>query len=289
MVAQKKSVQNQASDDAKQVAKKAKNNPWIDRLTRLGYAARGVIYGLVGFLAVQVIFTGRGRITDQTGAMSTIASEPYGKVLMILIAVGLVGLVIWGVVRAVADPFHKGKDFKGLVSRGGYLVSAISYAALMIPTLRLISGAGQQGGSSSQQAQQMAAGILTQPWGPWLIGAIGLVLIGVGLFRIFSGVKGKLNERLKSYKMSGDEYKWATRLGRLGYIAFGTVLVIIGVLALLAATTLDPNKVGGIDQALTFLSQQAYGPWLLAAVALGLIAYAVYSLMGARWFRIKEL
>jgi len=294
MVAQKKSrpaktEKNGVVDQANDVAEKAKNNVWIDRLTRLGYAARGLIYGLIGFLAVQVIVTGRGAITDQSGALSTIASQPFGKVLMVVVAVGLVGLLIWGIVRAIADPYRKGSDFKGLVQRAGYFISGISYGALLFPTLRLITGSPQQSGNSSQQAEQMAAGILTRPWGPWLVGLVGGVLIGVGGYRIYRGLKGRLNERFKSYDMKPEERKWAERTGRIGYVAFGLVLAIIGVLAVLAATTLDPNRVGGLDEALTFLARQPYGPWLLAAVAVGLMAYAVYSLMGARWFRIKEL
>lgn len=298
MVAQKKSrpakskgnnIVDDAVDGANEMAKKAKNNVWVDRLTRLGYAARGLIYGLIGFLAVQVIFTGRGEITDQAGALSTIAAQPYGKGLMIIVAIGLLGLLFWGIVRAVADPYRKGSDFKGLVTRAGYLVSGISYGALLIPTLRLIAGLGQQSGGSSQQAQQITAGILTLPWGPWVIGLAGIVLTGVGGYRIYSGLKGKLNEQFKSYDMKPEEHKWAERTGRIGYTAFGLVLVITGVLAVLAAISLDPSKVGGLDQALTFLSHQPYGPWLLAAIALGLIAYAIYSFMGARWFRIKEL
>lgn len=291
MVTEKKSRPAEAASgagiDAGEMAHKAKNNVWVDRLTRLGYAARGLIYGLIGFLAVQVISTGNGDITDQTGALQWIASQPYGKIVMIIVAVGMAGLVIWGVVRAIADPYHKGSDTKGLITRAGYLVSAISYGVLLGVTLRLITGVGQQGGT--QQAQQTAAGMLTQPWGPWLLGLAGVVLIAVGGYRIYGGWRGKLNEQLKSYDMSEDQRKWATRLGRIGYIAFGTVLAVVGLLAVLAATTLDPNKVGGLDQALAFLARQPYGPWLLIAVSLGLIAFAAYSLMGARWFRIKEL
>lgn len=294
MVAQKSSGKpNSVADGARDVAngaknaaRSAKNNPWIDRLTRIGYATRGLIYGLMGYLAFQVFF-GRGKITDQTGALATIAAQPYGKVLMIVIAVGLVGLLIWGIVRGIADPYHKGSDLKGMISRAGYIVSGISYGALLMPTLQLIRGASR--GSSTQQTQQAAAGMLTKPWGPWVIGLVGLVLMGAGLYRMYLGVKGKLTERLKSYEMTEAQRKWAVRLGRIGYIALGFVLTVTGGLAVLAATTFDPHKIGGLDSALVFIAHQPYGPWLLALVGLGLIAFAIYSFMGAIWFRIKEL
>jgi hypothetical protein len=278
---------NNVAGEAKRVARQAKNNPWIDRLTRIGYATRGVIYGLIGFLAIQTLL-GRGKITDQKGVLNTIAAQPFGKVLMILIAVGLVGLLIWGIVRAVADPYHKGKDMKGIVARVGYFISGLSYGALLFPTLQLISGKGS-GGSSSQQAQQAAAGIFTKPWGPWLVGLVGLALIGVAVYRIRSGVTGKLAERFNAYDMTSEQRELAQQMGRFGYIAIGIVFGVIGILAVLAATTLDPHKVAGLDQALAFLAKQPYGPWLLGLVAFGLMAFAIYSFMGALWFRIKEL
>ena len=130
---------------------------------------------------------------------------------------------------------------------------------------------------------------MNQPWGPWLVGAVGVVIMVIGGVQIYQGIKAKFDEQFKAYDMSPDQRKWARRLGRIGRIARGIVFILIGFLAVLAAVSLDPQRAGGIDGALTFLSNQPYGPWLLAAVALGLIAFAIYSFMGALWFRIKEL
>lgn len=285
----KQSLPSEIKNGAKELVDSAHESPWVDTITRIGYAVRGLIYGVIGFLAAKVFITGRAEITDQTGALAKIAQQPYGKILLIIILVGMVGLTVWGVVRAIADPYHKGKDFKGVVSRTGYLISGIAYGLMLYPVLRLINGVGSSSGGSSAQAESISAGVMTNAWGPWLVGLVGVVLIGVGLYRMYLGIKGKLSERLKAYKMSEQQHKLAVQAGRFGYIAHGSVLSLIGILALLAALTLDPQKVGGLDQALLFLSQQAYGSWLLGGLALGLIAYAVYSLMGARWFRIKEL
>jgi hypothetical protein len=142
---------------------------------------------------------------------------------------------------------------------------------------------------SSQQAEEVTAGLLGYAWGPWLVGAVGAGLVVIGLSRAFAGLRGKLSERLKGYEMTEDQRRLAQTAGRLGYIAFGIVMATIGTLAVLAATTLDPKKVGGLDRALDFLRVQPYGPWILGLVAIGLLAYAVYSFMGALWFRIKEL
>jgi hypothetical protein len=289
MVARKKGGAEQFAQDAKDLAEDVRGNAWIDRMTRLGYAVRGIIYGLIGFLAARLALTGSGQITDQAGVLSAIAMRPFGRVLLMVIAVGLLGMLIWGIIRAVTDPYRKGNDLKGLASRAGYMISGLSYGALLLPTLRMLTGAGQSSGSSSEQAQQTTAGILTQPWGPWLVGAVGLALMGVGVGRIILGVRGKLTERLKAYAMSSDQRRLARHAGRAGYIAHGLSLGLTGFLALLAATSLDAEKVGGLDQALRFLLEQPYGPWLLGLMAVGLIAYALYSFMGALWFRIKEL
>lgn len=275
--------------DAKSAADDVQKNPWVDRLTRLGYAVRGLIYGLMGYLAFRSVFPGSGRITDQNGVLTTIASQPFGKLVLIVTAVGLVGLLIWGIVRAIADPYRKGDDFKGIVARAGYLISGISYGALLVPTMNLIRGSSQGTGSSTQKAQQVSANILTKPWGPALIGLVGIVLVGVGISRILAGVRSDLHEQLKSYEMTAEQRRWAIRLGRIGYIAIGIVFIIIGALASLGAATLNPKRITGFDGALTFLAHQPYGPVVLAVVALGLIAFAIYSIMGALWFRIKEL
>lgn len=275
--------------DAKGMVNRAQENIWVDRLTRIGYFARGVIYGLIGIFALQLVLGGRGRITDQSGALATLASQPFGKFLLIIVAIGLVGLFIWGVIRAFADPLRKGHSFKGIVARAGYLISGISYGALFIPTLNLIQGTGRRTGSSTPAAQQATASILARPGGQLIVELVGAVLIGVGLYRIYAGYTSRLNERLKSYQMTAEERRWAIRLGRLGYIAIGIVFIILGLLAVLAALTLDPKKVGGFDQALVFLMRQPYGPYLVVVVAIGLIAFAIYSFMGSLYFRIKEL
>lgn len=289
MVANKRRQPQGVAGDAKNISDEAQKNEVFDKLIRVGYLARGIVYGLIGYLAAQTIFAGQGKITDQKGALATIAAQPFGKVVLGVVVIGLIGLVFWGFIRAISDPYHKGSDTKGMITRIGYAISGISYAALLFPAINLLSGSGKGGGSSTQGAQQAASGIINKPWGPWLIGLIGLILIGVGVFRIYSGYKGKLNERLNSYKMNAEQRKWAIRLGRIGYIALGIVFVIIGLLAVYGAVSHNVAKLGGLDSALLFLSRQSYGPWLLAVVALGLIAYAVYSIMGAMWFRIKEL
>ncbi len=275
---------------AKNMARSAQQTELVDKMVRIGYLARGIVYGLIGYLAIKTVINGQGRITGPQGALATIAANPLGKWVLIIVAIGLLGLFIWGLIRAFADPMNKGSDFKGLVARAGYLVSGIAYGGLFLVALGFIQGPGGRsipatGGAGSPQSA--AAGIMARPFGPTLIGIIGLILIGAGLVRIWEGYQAKFHERFKAYAMNAMEREWAVRMGRFGYIALGIVLVIVGFLAFLAATTKNPARVQGLDGALLFLAHQPYGQFLLAIVALGLIAYAIYSFMGALWFRIK--
>ena len=278
-----------AIDDVKnkgeRAARQAARSPWVEGVMRMGYAVRGVLYGLIGILAIQVALGGGGRFTDQQGAIATIGAQPFGKILLILIAIGLAGYALWGFIRAALDPLHKGNDAKGWVTRLGYLVSGLSYGALLFPTLRLITNAGGGGGSSAQSA---AAPLLTHTWGQWLVGLVGLAIFGAGVAQIVEGWKADFDMRFDAYALNASQRRWATRLGRFGYIARGVVLDIIGAFLVQAAIFQDPSKVRGLDGALVELTRHPYGVFLLAIVAAGLIAFGAYSLLGAAWFRFKK-
>lgn len=284
-----RSTSEQVEQEAKRLARSAKDNPWIERWMRIGYVARGLLYGMVGFLAIQLLLTGRGAVTDRTGALAAIAAQPFGRLLLIVIAVGVTGYALWSLLRAILNPFNDDHSLSGILSRIGSLVTGVSYGALVIPITRLILGARQPAGSESQQAQQVASGLFTHPWGPWLVGAVGVVILVIGLARIYQGWTEQFERHFARYRLTAEQRRWAMRMGKLGTLALGVVMAIIGSLCVLAAVTLDPQKVGGMDQALSFLIQQPYGPWLLGLVAAGLIAYAAYSFMGALWFAIREL
>lgn len=274
-----------AKNGGKSAAKKAANSPWTARLIRLGYAVRGLLYLLMGVLAVEVALGAGGQLTDKQGAIAAVGSQPFGKILLVIIAVGLAGYSIWGFIRAFLDPLDKGHDASGLITRVGFALTGISYALLLLPTLRLLFNLSA--GASGKGSQAAAGSILGRPWGPWLIGAVGLVVIGVGTAQMIQGVKAKFDMRFDPYALDARQRRWATRLGRFGTIARGLVFGIIGFFLFQAALFADPNRVMGVDGALRELSHQIYGAILLGVVAAGLAAYGVYSLLGAAWFRLK--
>jgi hypothetical protein len=274
-------------EEGKRTARKAARQPWVSTLVRFGYAARGIIYAMVGILAIQVAVFGQGKITNQQGAIAAIGAQSGGRILLIIIAVGLAGYALWGLIRAALDPLGKGNDAKGTVTRLGYLISGISYAALLIPTINAIAQKQVIAVTGGGSQQNTAATLLSKSWGPWLVGAAGLAIIGAGIAQIIQGYKADFDMRFDSYAMSSDQRRLATRLGRFGYMARGLVFSIVGLFLLQAALYHNPSKAQGVDGALLALARQPYGTALLALVAAGLIAFGAYSLLGAAWFRLK--
>lgn len=284
MNAQRGPIKN-VEAQGKRAAKQAVYNPITERLTRLGYGIKGLIYIMMGLLAIQGALGKARTPADQFGAISTFSKLPFGQLLLWIVLIGLISYALWGLIRAVMDPFHKGTDLKGLIARGGYLVSAATYASFVIPTYRLIQGG--RGGTSSSQTH-LVSQIMALPMGRLLVGAIGVVAIAAGLYQVYTGIESKFERQFKPYALNADQYRIAIQMGRFGTIARGIVFAIIGFFFVLAAYYANPGRAQGVNGALTFLAKQPYGLWLLGIVAVGLIAFGIYSLMAAAWFRLQR-
>jgi hypothetical protein len=280
---------NDIISTAKEYAYTAKQNKWMELVARVGFAARGILYGLIGYLAIQLIISGAGDLEDPQGAIAEVAVQPFGEVLIIVIAIGMIGMAIWGVLRAITDPYNLGSGKMAIARRISYLILGFGHLGIVHPIINILTGNGHRNNSTTEESQEVAAGILTYPWGPWAVGIVGLGFVAVGLYQIYRGASARFTRRFEEFDMS-DKQKSVTKIvGRVGIVSIGVVIGIIGILALLAAFTLDPEKVGGIDAALLFLVQQPYGPYILGVVALGFIAYAAFSIMGAFWFKGKGI
>jgi hypothetical protein len=270
-------------DNAEAAARRAAHNPWVERLARLGFAAKGIVYITVGVLATQAALGSGGATTDTQGAIATIGQQPFGRVLLGVLALGLLGHALWRFVEAAIDPERKGGDAKGIAKRIGYAVLGVVYVGLALTAVRLISGSGNSGGGSTQD---WTARLMAQPFGRWLVGLLGLIVLGVGLYQFYQSYSAKFREKLKLGEMSQTEQRWAIRSGRFGLAARGVVFGIIGGFLVQAALQYNPDKAQGLGGALQTLSQQRFGPWLLGIVAIGLIAYGLYMLISARYRRI---
>ncbi len=279
---QNASVQR-AQNQAEQASQEA--SPWIDRLGRFGYAAKGVVYAIVGILAFQVAIGSGGRTTGSSGALQSVANQPFGQILLGAIAIGLVGYVVWRFAEAIYDPENKGTDAKGIATRIGYVVSGILYGFLAFTAVQIITGNGGGGGSSTES---FTARLMSQPFGQWLVGIVGIITIAAGFEQLQRAYTASFQKKFKMGEMSPTEQTWATRLGRFGLAARGVVWTMIGIFFIVAAYQAQPQEAEGLAQVLQTLTQQPFGPWLLGIVALGLIAYGIFMEIQARYRRMIE-
>lgn len=272
----------QVTQQARQRAEQVAAHPWFKRLARFGYAAKGVVYLVAGVLSARAAFGLGGATTDSRGALLTILSEPFGKLMLALIGVGLIGFVALRLVQAFMDPENKGHDPKGIAIRIGYLISAAVYGTLALSALRLAVGVG----NANNGQQGFIVRLFTMPLGRWLVGLAGLIVIVGGLYQIYKAYSSDFSEHMRWDEMSATERTWVPRLGRLGLAARGIVQGLIGLFLVQAALTFDPSKVQGTRGALESLARPPFGVWTVGVVALGLAAYGVYMLAAARYSRI---
>lgn len=277
----------QHAQNARNTAYSAATSRWMSYLARLGYAVKGVVYVIIGWLAIELAIGHGGKTTDQRGALQTIAAQPFGKVLLVITAIGLLGYALWSLIQAIFDTEGKGTKAKGIISRIGYAIVGIAYGLLAYGAYRLVAGAGSAGQSSTTSTQDWTAKLLDLPPGVALVVILGLIVIGVALYMFYRAYKAEFRRYLNFGRTSMRVRDTIVNLGRWGYGALGVVFGIIGIFLIVAALQHNPGQAKGLDSALSTLSsQQPFGTILLIVVALGLIAYGLYSFAEARFRRI---
>jgi hypothetical protein len=256
--------------------------PWIERLARAGYLAKGVVYLLIGILALQAAAGAGGRTTGTGGAFRVLLRQPFGRWLLWLTAVGLAGYAVWRMICALLDPENGGrKGWKRLAVRAGYAGSALIHAGLAWQGVRLALGHG--GGNGDSQAESRTAQLLDAPFGPWLVGLVALGLAGYGVAQIVRGLRRDTASRLHLGGLGPDERRMVLRAARAGLVSRGVVFGLMAIFLARAALQRDPSEAGGLGEALQTLARQPYAPFVLGAVALGLTAYGAYQLALARY------
>ena len=259
------------------------SRPGIELLGRMGYAAKGAVYALIGVLAAQAALGRGGETTGTEGALSRILQAPFGRGLLAIIAVGLAGHALWRFVQAGMDTENKGGDAKGLLARAAYAGIGVIYIGLAISAATL---ALRGGGNEGDATQSRTAWLLEQPAGRWLLGLVGLGVIGAGLYQFYRAYRMEFREKLRLDEMSPEQERWAITAGRFGFAARGVVFVLTGAFLIAAALQARPEEAQGLGGVLATLAQQQYGQWLLGIVALGLIAYAVLMFVQMRYRRM---
>jgi hypothetical protein len=268
-------VEATATATANEVAR----SPAVGWLGRAGLVARGVVYAVVGILALKLALGDGGQAASQQGALEAIARQPFGKVLLVVLAAGLAGYAIWRLTRAAVG--HGREDSDSGFDRIAALASGLGYAALCATAIAILAGAGGSG-----SPKQATGGVLDWPAGPVIVAIAGGAFIGVGLYQVYKGLAGKFLESSKTHAMSEAVETPFTALGVAGHVARGVVFGLIGWFLIRAAIDYDPHKAVGLDGALRRLEHASYGPLLLGVVAAGFIMFALYSIADARYRKV---
>jgi Domain of Unknown Function (DUF1206) len=251
-------------------------------LARTGLLTRGIVYGIVGILALKLALGSGGKATTQRGALMTIAREPFGKGLLIATAVGLACYAMWSLVRAGIGHGTEQKD--SCFQRVAGVASGVAYTALCVTAVKILTGASSGGGFNSPR--KTTAGVLNWTGGTVIVGVVGAILIGVALAQGYKGVSRKFLDTSKTAEMSREVERAYTAIGVFGHLALMVVFGLIGYGLVKAAIDYDPHRAIGLDGALDELSHNSYGPLLLGLVAAGLIGVALSSIADARYRKI---
>jgi hypothetical protein len=260
--------------------------PWVETLARVGMAARAVTYLLVGFLAARAALLHRGSPGGKEDALAELLRQPMGKALLIAVGVGLLAYAGWRLVQALLDPERHGTGAKGIAIRIGLAAIGLANGALALVAFRIATGG--RGGAEGARTRELGEGVLAQPAGWVLLGAIGAVVIGFGVREIVRGARGSFLRDLHTERMSGTVARWTRRLGGLGLAARGLVLAVLGFFVVRAAFDEDAREIRGLEGALRFVDDHA-GTTSLALIGIGLCAYGLYGLVEARHRRIAPL
>jgi len=273
--------------EAKQNVRRAASSRAVTVLARLGYAVKGVVYVVIGFLAILLATGHGGGTTDQNGALQAIYQSPlgegFGRVLMVVITVGLFGFALWSLIQALFDTEGKGRHAKGIIARVGYAGVAVSYSLLGIVAYQITTTGSASTHNSTSTAQNWTGLLLKQPAGVLLVILVGCVVLGIAAYLFRRGYRATFSRYLNLATLDARARKGVITLGRLGNAALGVVFTIVGLFLVIAAVKHNPGDAKGLDTALGELLQQPFGPWLLAIVALGLLAYGGYSFAEARY------
>lgn len=253
---------------------------WLEKFFRFGLISKGVVYCLLGALTVLAAIGFRVEKASKTDAFNLLYEQPFGKILLIIIALGLFGFVTLRLFQSLADIDHKGDDAKGIVARIGYAISALIYSSMGFYAAKLALS-GSHGNGNSKQF--IVTKVLALPAGGWIIGITAVIIMINGGYQVYKGASKKFMKKIQLVRSTfSDVFK---KSGIIGYISRGIVLLVIGYLLLHAALEADPEGVKDTDGAFSFLENN-FGSFLMGVIALGLVGYGVFMFVKAKYERL---
>ncbi|MFL5401258.1 MAG: DUF1206 domain-containing protein [Gemmatimonadales bacterium] len=259
--------------------------PWVERLARIGYAAKALLYITIGLLAAAAGLGRGGRTVDSQGAMGVVHNLSFGPIALLIVAAGLGGYALWRLVEAVVDPDRHGSDLKGVAVRASFVARGVFHGALAVTALRLATRG--RAGPHPDQTRHWTAVAFGLPAGQLLVWIAALSIGAYGLYQLYRAYTSKLSRQLDLNELGPRPTRWVVGLSRFGIAARGVVFCLAGYLMARAAARHDAAEAGGIRKSLGTLAD--IGRWPFVVIALGLIAYGVYELVNARYRRIRMI
>lgn len=252
----------------------------------MGFCARGVVYVVVGLIALEIAHGGAGgERADKDGAVREIADRSFGTALLIALAIGLTGYIVWRFSEAIWGKRDESDEAKRTAKRLGSGAKGLLYAGFLASILRFLVGdeRGAGAGGGDQQEESITATLLDLPAGQIIVGAVGAGIVGAGAYLVYRGVRQKFEKHLETAEMGPVVERVVDTLGTIGMAARGFVIALAGLLLIKAAVDYDPEAATGVDGTLKVIAMQTYGQVLLTITALGVIAYGLYSFAEARY------
>ncbi|MFD0375849.1 DUF1206 domain-containing protein [Streptomyces sp. NPDC127112] len=250
---------------------------------RCGLATRGVLYVVVGALALRIAFGAGGNAADRTGALAELAGQPFGRVLVWAVGIGLVAMALWRCSEVLFG--SAGPDGRKPAKRVAAAARTVFYAVTAFSALSFAAGRGG-GRSSDEQSRDVTAQLLAVPAGPWLVGLAGLGIAVGGIVVVVGAARLTFREQMETGRLPRGARRAVDVLGVVGGVARGAVFTAAGAFLVHAAVSYDPRKAKGVDDTLRSFAQTPAGPWLLVAVATGLLLFGVFSWAMAAWPRV---
>ena len=260
----------------------------IERLARVGFLVKGVLYMVIGAMALQVAARAGGRVTGMRGALTIVLGQPLGPTLLLVAAIGLVGYALWRVLQGLVDPDRLGHDWRGLAIRASFVARGAVHAALGRQAFRLHRGLSAPSGTSERE---VATEVFQWPLGDWLVVLAGLGLIGFAVQQVHAAITCRLERNLDVNELRREAGEWAVGLSRFGMAARAVVFALLGWAIVVAGWTRDPSKVGTTASSLRTLAGQpgGLGRWLFGVTAAGFVAYGFYQIIHARYLHIRRV
>lgn len=277
-------------DKGSEAGREARHSTTMRAAARIGLIAYGVVHILIGVIALQIAWGGGSSDeASSSGALKTISEQPFGGTALWVCAFGLAALAVWQVLTAIwgyqSEQDEKSRIVKRLSSAG----RAVVYAVLAFSAAKVAGGSSSSSGSSGGDSKEegITASLLSAPAGRLLVAGVGVAILVIAVLHVYRGLSEKFTHELESSATSGTSGSAVVTVGKIGYVSKGVAIGVVGVLFGWSAISYDPDKAGGLDDALETVRDQPYGPYLLTLVAIGLAAFGVFCFAWARYVRAR--